>query len=185
MQFLNLTFLLRWIGSVKHAPWPPRSRDLAPMNFRFRGPLSRRGLQTRHSKESERAMRKDTTRHCFRGSRYIKQNVKRGGLVGDLVVILDEAIVNIWKQANVLYSLIWNENAIVDFDSRQGKVSFFSTPPRSALGPTHTPIQKLQGAISPGLKRQGRESAHSPPPPADVKNSGVIPIPPILSWHSA
>jgi hypothetical protein len=36
--------------------------------------------------------------------------------------------------------------------------------------PTQPPIQWVSGAISPGLKRQGREADHSPPPSAEVKN---------------
>jgi hypothetical protein len=42
------------------------------------------------------------------------------------------------------------------------------------------------GAISLGVKRQGREANHSPPSSAEVKNDGDIP-PPLQtsSWHSA
>jgi hypothetical protein len=44
----------------------------------------------------------------------------------------------------------------------------------------------LPGAPSPGVKWQGREADHSPPPSAEVKNGGAIPpLPHTPSWHSA
>jgi hypothetical protein len=50
------------------------------------------------------------------------------------------------------------------FDSRQRKISLFSTAFRPALGPTtQPPIQWVAGALSWGVKRQGREADHSPP----------------------
>jgi hypothetical protein len=50
-------------------------------------------------------------------------------------------------------------------------VGNFSLPTasRPALGPTHPPIQWVLGALSPGVKRPGRESDHSPPTSAEVK----------------
>jgi hypothetical protein len=42
------------------------------------------------------------------------------------------------------------------------------------------------GALSPGVKRPGREADHSPPSSADVKNGGAIPLLPHMpSWHRA
>jgi hypothetical protein len=38
------------------------------------------------------------------------------------------------------------------------------------LGPTQPPSQWAQGAVSPGVKRQGRDADHSPPTSAEVKN---------------
>jgi hypothetical protein len=38
------------------------------------------------------------------------------------------------------------------------------------MWPTQPPIQWVPGALSLGVKRQGRESDHSPPSSADVKN---------------
>jgi hypothetical protein len=99
--------------------------------------LSRRGLQTTYSTESETATRQDSTRHCIRGSRHFKQNVTRGGTVADFVVILEEAIVNAWKQANVLkfYTLIWKKNSVSS--SIPGEARFFSSPqlPARLWGP--------------------------------------------------
>jgi hypothetical protein len=59
-------------------------------------------------------------------------------------------------------------------------------PSRRTLGPTQPHIQWLAGAISPGVKRPGREADHSSPSSAEVKNGGAIPpLPPMSSWHSA
>jgi hypothetical protein len=48
---------------------------------------------------------------------------------------------------------------------------FFTTAPRSALGPTLPPTQWVQGALSPVAKRLGREADHSSRSSAGVKNS--------------
>jgi hypothetical protein len=53
-------------------------------------------------------------------------------------------------------------------------VRHYSTSSRPALGPTHPPKQWVAGALSPGVKRQGRESDHSPPSNAEVKNGAVL-----------
>jgi hypothetical protein len=67
------------------------------------------------------------------------------------------------------------------FDSRQGQgFSFFATASRPALGPTQTLIQWVPRAISPGVKRPGREGDHSFPSSAEVKNAwSYTSIPPI------
>jgi hypothetical protein len=44
----------------------------------------------------------------------------------------------------------------------------FSTS-RLVLGSTQPPIQWVLGALSPGVKRPGREADHSPPTSAEVK----------------
>jgi hypothetical protein len=59
------------------------------------------------------------------------------------------------------------------FSSRHGKIVLFSM----ALGPTQPPIHCVQWAISPGVKRPGREADHSPPSIAEGKNGGAI-LPP-------
>jgi hypothetical protein len=48
-----------------------------------------------------------------------------------------------------------------------------STESRPALGPTHSPIQCIPGALPPGVERSGREADHSPPSNAEVKNACV------------
>jgi hypothetical protein len=44
---------------------------------------------------------------------------------------------------------------------------------RPVLGSTHLPIQWVQGALSPGVKRQGREADNSPPRSAEVKKTWI------------
>jgi hypothetical protein len=67
------------------------------------------------------------------------------------------------------------------FDSRQRKFFLFSTGSRPALGPTHPRIKWVPVA-SKGVKRQGCEADHSPPPSVEVKSSGTIPPLPHMSW---
>jgi hypothetical protein len=57
----------------------------------------------------------------------------------------------------------------------KGKIFLFPTTSRLALGPTQSPIQWVMGTISPGIKRPGHETNHSPPSSAKVKNGGAIP----------
>jgi hypothetical protein len=59
---------------------------------------------------------------------------------------------------------------VLGLDSRQGLgISLFSTAYRTALGPTHSPIQWVPGAFSLGVKRLEREADHSPPSSAEVR----------------
>jgi hypothetical protein len=59
---------------------------------------------------------------------------------------------------------------VLGFDSRRGLGIFlFTTASRTALGPTQPPIQWVTGALSLGIKRQGREADYSPPSSAEVK----------------
>jgi hypothetical protein len=46
----------------------------------------------------------------------------------------------------------------------------FSIASRPALGPTQSPTEWVPVALSPGVKRPGREANHSPLPSAEVKN---------------
>jgi hypothetical protein len=63
---------------------------------------------------------------------------------------------------------------------------FFSTASRPTLGPTQPPVQWVPGALSLGVKQSGRETDHSPPSSAKVKNGGAIsPLPHMSSCHSA
>jgi hypothetical protein len=50
-----------------------------------------------------------------------------------------------------------------------------STASRPALEPTQAPIQRVPGAVSPGVQRTGREINHLHPSGAEVKNDGAIP----------
>jgi hypothetical protein len=56
---------------------------------------------------------------------------------------------------------------------------FYSTASRLVMGLTQPPIQWVQRALSPVLKRPGHETDHSPPSSAKVKNDGAIPSLPI------
>jgi hypothetical protein len=57
---------------------------------------------------------------------------------------------------------------------------------RRIVGPTQSLIQWVPGALSPGVKRQGREADNSPPYSDEVKNGGAIsPLCHTSSWHSA
>jgi hypothetical protein len=49
----------------------------------------------------------------------------------------------------------------------------FSTSSRPALGSTQPPIQWVPGALSPEVKRQGREDDHSPPTCVEVKKMWI------------
>jgi hypothetical protein len=62
------------------------------------------------------------------------------------------------------------------FNSLQGQgIVLCYTASRPALRLIQPPIQWIPGAVSPGLKRPGREANHIPPPSAEVKNAGIIP----------
>jgi hypothetical protein len=56
-----------------------------------------------------------------------------------------------------------------EFESRWGKNFLFSMSPRPALGPTQPPIQWVPVAISPGVKRPGRETDYC----RDQENVGL------------
>jgi hypothetical protein len=61
----------------------------------------------------------------------------------------------------------------------------FSTATRLALGTTQPPIKWILGALSRGVKRQGRKAHHSPPYSAEVKNGRTIhPLPHTSSWRN-
>jgi hypothetical protein len=56
------------------------------------------------------------------------------------------------------------------FDPQQRQRLFpLTSASRPALGPTQPPIQWVEGALSPGVKRPGRDADHSPPSSAEVK----------------
>jgi hypothetical protein len=57
-------------------------------------------------------------------------------------------------------------------ESRPGlRIFSFTTVSRPALGPTQSPIQWIRGALTLWVKLPGRETNHSPPSSAEVKNA--------------
>jgi hypothetical protein len=56
-----------------------------------------------------------------------------------------------------------------------GSAGLFSSPKRPGRlwGPTQPPIQLVRGALSPEIKRQGREADHSLPSTDEVKKVGA------------
>jgi hypothetical protein len=72
--------------------------------------------------------------------------------------------------------------------SSPGRVKNFllSKSLRPDLGSTQPPNQWAPGALSPGVKRQGREAGHSPPTSAEVKKTWIYTSTPhTSSWRSA
>jgi hypothetical protein len=72
--------------------------------------------------------------------------------------------------------------------SSPGRVKnfLFSTSSGPFLGSTQPPVQWIPGALSPGVKRQGREADHSPPIKPRLRKRGSIhPLPHTPSWSSA
>jgi Ni/Co efflux regulator RcnB len=68
---------------------------------------------------------------------------------------------------------------------REKNFLFFKSS-RPALRSTHPPIQWVPGALSPGVKRPGREVDHSPPICTEVKKMWICTSTPHTpSWHSA
>jgi hypothetical protein len=53
------------------------------------------------------------------------------------------------------------------------KTCLFSTASRIALGPSSLLPNGYRGALSPGVKRPGREADNSPPTSAEVKNTWI------------
>jgi hypothetical protein len=72
-----------------------------------------------------------------------------------------------------------------EFDSRHGLGIFlFTTASRPALGPTQPPIQRVLGVLSFGVRRPERETDHSPPPNAEIKNARSYTFTPPTRLHS-
>jgi hypothetical protein len=57
------------------------------------------------------------------------------------------------------------------FDSQRGLKIFFTIASITALGTTQPPVQWVPGALSLGVKLQGREADQSPPSSAEIKNA--------------
>jgi hypothetical protein len=69
-----------------------------------------------------------------------------------------------------------HDRGVLGFHFRRGLGIFlFTTVSRTAQGPTRPPIQWILEALSPGVKRPGREADHSPPTSARSRMHGAIP----------
>jgi hypothetical protein len=88
------------------------------------------------------------------------QEINRGWISGNLN--LD---VNLGLFKMFFFFFFWEDAQLLKYFS----TFLFSTSSRPTLGPTQPPIQWLPGALSPGVKWQGREGDHSPPAIAEVK----------------
>jgi hypothetical protein len=70
------------------------------------------------------------------------------------------------------------------FDSRQGQGIFLLTIAfRLALGPIQPPLQGVPQALPSRVKRPLRESDHSPPSNAEVKNEWIYTSTPPVRLH--
>jgi hypothetical protein len=109
-----------------------------------------------------------------------------------ICVSLDKELGSVWKhkcsgEYSHLRRMGWTIG-ILGFVSRQGLGIFlFTTASKTALGSTQPSIQWIKGALSLGVKRPWRESDHSPPSSAEVKEWVELylhsPITP--SWRGA
>jgi hypothetical protein len=68
-------------------------------------------------------------------------------------------IFEIFLQVSVKLTIGCGLNLRSSIPSR-GKKMFFANAVISSLGPAHYPIQWTPGALSPGIKRPGREAGH-------------------------
>jgi hypothetical protein len=80
-------------------------------------------------------------------------------------------ILNILHKIGIVLSyLLVDRGSSFRFPAGAGKF-LFTTVFRTALESTQPPIQWVRGALSLGVKWQGREADHSPPSSAEVKNA--------------
>jgi hypothetical protein len=64
------------------------------------------------------------------------------------------------------------------------RIFLFATVSRPIMGPIQPTIKWITGALSPGVKRPDRESNHSPPSRAEVKNAWSYTSTPPMCLHS-
>jgi hypothetical protein len=60
----------------------------------------------------------------------------------------------------------------------------FSKSSRPVLGSTQPPIQWVPGALSPKVKRPGREADHSPPTSAEIKKMWIYTSTPAYAFKT-
>jgi hypothetical protein len=64
------------------------------------------------------------------------------------------------EEVEMFATNITNKIKCMSTNSTNFNFSIFSRP---AVGPTQPPFEWVPGALSPGVKRHGREADHSPP----------------------
>jgi hypothetical protein len=72
------------------------------------------------------------------------------------------------SEADILYACVQSACNSTS-NNREVITTQPTTASRTALGPTQPPIQWIRGALSLGIKRQGREAHHSPLSSAELK----------------
>jgi len=79
------------------------------------------------------------------------------------------------------------ENHLSQYNLSPLGIFLFTTASRIALRPTQPPIQWVPGALSLRVKRPGRETDHSPPSSAEVKECVQLYVhsPNTPSWRGA
>jgi hypothetical protein len=87
-----------------------------------------------------------------------------------------DTIYSLGSRHEINYATGWTAWVLYPAEARVS-----STASRPALRPTQPPIQWVPEALSPGVKRQERESDHSLPSSAEVKNGRPIPPLPYTS----
>jgi hypothetical protein len=83
-----------------------------------------------------------------------------------IVVLVYVVIGSVWK---LFDTPSYSDYGWCLFPSRR-RVFLFDTASTPALRPTRPSVQWVPGTLSPGIKRPGRETDHSPPPSAEVEN---------------
>jgi len=96
-------------------------------------------------------------------------------------IVLNKAELKLKSQVRFPWTKI-KEISGVRFPEGLG-IFLFGTVFRTVLGPTQPPIQRVPGVLSLGIKRQGRESDHSPPYNAEDKNARSYTSTPPIHLH--
>jgi hypothetical protein len=98
-----------------------------------------------------------------------------------------DTILNLEQGFRSRYSDLLRAGRLMVRSLSPGRVKnfLFSTSSRTALEPTQPPIQWVTGALSPGVKRPGREADHSPSTSMEVRKTWIhTSTPHTPSWRS-
>jgi hypothetical protein len=81
----------------------------------------------------------------------------------------------VWRLTTGWTAWVWESQSL---SPSRGKIFLLSTSSRPVLGPTKPPIQRVSGALSPGVKRPGHKADHSLPTSAKGKNMWIYTVTP-------